>query len=295
MVELLFKIDEELKNKSGIYKIVNLVNNKIYVGSAVNLNDRFRTHKSDLKSNKHCNEYLQNSWNKHGEKNFIFDIIEFVENKNKLIEKEQYWIDKLNVCKRKYGYNICSQAGSTLGTKATDDTVYKLKYENPKSKKIVQCDLNGNFLKIWVSSRDIDRKMNYNSSSIIKCCKHKVSYAYGFLWFYQEEYNNVNFKIKDYIDSAKNNNTFKTRDFKVQQFLKNGQLLRVWNNIKEASGELNILEKGILRCCENNEKFHTYKGFIWKLVIESGEFKELLNSSPSFISKDELRKYKVVG
>lgn len=263
---MLFKINKKFKNKSGIYKIINLVNNKIYVGSAVNLFNRFKLHKSDLKNNKHCNDYFQNAYNKYGKNNFIFDIIEFVENKNSLIEKEQYWIDELNVCDRNIGYNICLQAGSTLGKKATNDTIYKLKYKNPQSKEIIQCDLKGNFIKLWISARDISRNTNYDSSSIIKCCKHKISYAYGFLWFYQEEYKNLNFKIKDYINYAKNNTTFKTRDYKVQQFSKNGECIKIWNNIKEASNELNILEKGILRCCENSEKFHTYKGYIWKLV-----------------------------
>jgi hypothetical protein len=44
---------------------------------------------------------LQNAWNKYGEDNFYFSVLELVPDKDKLIEREQYWIDKLNACDRK--------------------------------------------------------------------------------------------------------------------------------------------------------------------------------------------------
>ena len=87
---------KDLKNKSGIYQIRNLVNNKIYVGSASDFYERKSQHFSLLKYGKH-NQKLQNSYNKYGKDNFVFEVIEFVEDKNKLLEYEQYWIDKFNV------------------------------------------------------------------------------------------------------------------------------------------------------------------------------------------------------
>lgn len=120
-----------MSNKvSGIYQIVNLVNGKKYVGSAVNLNSRKRTHFSNLRLNKHCNNHLQNAWNKYEENNFKFEVIEYVENKIKLIEKEQYWIDKLNVCNDKFGYNIAPKAGSQLGFKHSEKTLKKFLKRN---------------------------------------------------------------------------------------------------------------------------------------------------------------------
>ena len=76
----------------GIYSITNLVNNKVYVGSSTNINHRFITHKSRLRNNIHCNKHLQNAWNKYGEENFKFEVIEECE-EDKLTEREQYWID----------------------------------------------------------------------------------------------------------------------------------------------------------------------------------------------------------
>lgn len=75
-------------NNCGIYKITNIINNCIYIGSSVNIKSRWLEHKRDLIKNKHCNNYLQKSFNKYGLINFTFEIIELVENKNKLTERE---------------------------------------------------------------------------------------------------------------------------------------------------------------------------------------------------------------
>ena len=77
---------------TGIYKIENLANGKIYIGQAINIENRWKGHKKELKNNKHCNKHLQNAWNKYGKENFNFEIIEECE-EDKLTEREQYWID----------------------------------------------------------------------------------------------------------------------------------------------------------------------------------------------------------
>ena len=79
---------------TGIYKIKNIVNNKVYIGSAVNLYIRWHNHKSQLNKKKHHSIKLQRAWNKHNELSFVFEIIEECE-KEKLIEREQYYIDLL--------------------------------------------------------------------------------------------------------------------------------------------------------------------------------------------------------
>lgn len=64
---------------TGIYQIRNLVNGKIYIGSAVNINSRWRTHKANLNLNKHKSKHLQASWNKYGINTFIFKVLEYCE------------------------------------------------------------------------------------------------------------------------------------------------------------------------------------------------------------------------
>ena len=77
---------------SGVYKIICLPTGKIYIGSSVNIFDRWTIHKSGLRNNKHYNPHLQKAWNKYKENNFNFEIIEKVDN-NFLTEKENFWID----------------------------------------------------------------------------------------------------------------------------------------------------------------------------------------------------------
>jgi group I intron endonuclease len=79
----------------GIYKILNTINNKYYIGSSKNIENRWIKHKKKLKSNRHRNVLLQNNWNKYGPESFKLLIIEEVENVNNILNREQYYLDKL--------------------------------------------------------------------------------------------------------------------------------------------------------------------------------------------------------
>jgi group I intron endonuclease len=90
---------------SGIYKIVNNKNDKYYVGSSCNIVEkRWSEHKSNLNHNIHDNDYLQKSWNKHGQESFSFNIIEEVP-KDKLLEVEQKYLDEAKK-ERNKSYNL---------------------------------------------------------------------------------------------------------------------------------------------------------------------------------------------
>jgi len=106
---------------SGIYKIANKMTGDFYIGSAVDIKQRFKNHKSELKYNRHPNIILQRVFNKYGLENLQFEIIETVNNTNKLIEIEQLYLDNLNP-----KYNILKIAGSRLGTKHSKETRKKL-------------------------------------------------------------------------------------------------------------------------------------------------------------------------
>ena len=93
----------------GIYKITNLVNGKIYYGSSKDIEKRWRIHKNNLNNNKHHNIKLLNAWNKYGEENFKFDIIEEC-NETILLEREQYYLD----LKPDYNIGLKSSGGDNL-------------------------------------------------------------------------------------------------------------------------------------------------------------------------------------
>lgn len=63
--------------KSGIYSITNVLNKKIYIGSAVNIKKRWSDHRYCFLKNKHHNSHFQSAWNLYGESNFKFEVIEY--------------------------------------------------------------------------------------------------------------------------------------------------------------------------------------------------------------------------
>lgn len=79
----------------GIYTIKNLKNNKLYIGSSVEIEKRIRTHFVNLIKNNHSNLKLQNSYNKYGKENFIFEILETFDEieRDDLFTIEQKYID----------------------------------------------------------------------------------------------------------------------------------------------------------------------------------------------------------
>ena len=82
----------------GIYKIENLINGKVYIGQSINTSARWLAHKEVLSMPSHAYELkkpLYKDMNKYGIENFKFEIIEECD-KEKLNEKEIYWIKKYN-------------------------------------------------------------------------------------------------------------------------------------------------------------------------------------------------------
>ena len=105
---------------SGIYHIRHISSEKRYIGSAVNLNQRWRQHKHELFKNKHSNPKLQNAWNKYGSAEFEFSILSRVP-PEELITQEQIAIDLFQP-----EYNICKTAGSTLGRTMSAEARHKM-------------------------------------------------------------------------------------------------------------------------------------------------------------------------
>jgi len=106
--------------KSGIYKILNLITGKFYIGSAKNLFHRWKTHEWLLINNRHGNRYLQAAYDKYGPEAFQFEVLEYCE-LDVLLITEQHWINWTGCCNIEIGYNLLPIAGSPLGTKRTDE------------------------------------------------------------------------------------------------------------------------------------------------------------------------------
>lgn len=86
----------------GIYMIKNIVNGKIYIGKSFDVKKRWSNHKYELNKGVHVNNHLQRAWNKYGEQNFEFSVVEEC-NKDDLSNKEIYWIKEMDAYRN--GYN----------------------------------------------------------------------------------------------------------------------------------------------------------------------------------------------
>ena len=92
---------------SGIYKILNKTNNKVYIGSSVNLKSREYKHFWMLNNNTHDNQFLQNSFNRNGLENFVFEVLENCD-LDLLIERENYYINNYKSNNNDFGYNLAT-------------------------------------------------------------------------------------------------------------------------------------------------------------------------------------------
>lgn len=111
------RIFSDNKNKSAVYRWVNNIDNKTYVGSSINL--AVRLHK--YYSIKHLTKYktpIHNALLKYGFENFTLEIIEYCEEGINPTVREQYYFGLLNP-----EYNILEQASSSLGFKHSNETL----------------------------------------------------------------------------------------------------------------------------------------------------------------------------
>jgi group I intron endonuclease len=118
---------------TAIYAIVNQHTKDMYVGSAVDTKRRWRTHSSQLRNNKHHCQHLQNAYAKHGAEAFDWEIIEYVEDKNNLIQREQVWIDFF-----KPAYNKRTIADSCLGLKRSPESRLKMSLAQKGKKQSIE-------------------------------------------------------------------------------------------------------------------------------------------------------------
>lgn len=105
---------------SGVYAITNTRNDHRYIGSAVNMGDRWSQHHCLLRKGIHHSSHLARAWAKYGESAFRFTVLEECE-PEELVAIEQSWMDTLQP-----EYNTCPTAGSQLGYCHTDETRAKL-------------------------------------------------------------------------------------------------------------------------------------------------------------------------
>lgn len=121
-------------------------------------------------------------------------------------------------------------------------------------KAINQYDLQGNFIKTWESSLEIERRLGFNSANVRMCCKGKRFKAGEFQWKYVKV---------DKVQKYKGFNVAKR--IKVLQVDNAGNIIKKFNSIKHAALELGLSSTNVCQVCKGHQK--QTKGFYFKYSL----------------------------
>jgi len=242
--------------KSGVYKIINIINNRVYVGMSNDIERRIKWHKSRLKYKNHNNPILQRAYDKYGEKNFIFEVIEYC-SQEKLFEREHYWCTFLNSNNKKFGYNIAItniEGNSSMCKESREQgiKVRKSKYESWHSEET----------KKKISQAKIGKKMSDEArANMSKNAPHKKL-------------------SKEHIKILSN-----IRSKTIYQYdLESGVLIKEWNKVRDAAIILNICEDALSQAARKNRMSD---GYLWSYSkLEKLEYKTKLDKPIILINRE---------
>lgn len=239
--------------------ILNSMSAKVYVGSSKNIYKRWTEHKMDLRHNRHHNKYLQNSWNKHEEKDFFLYILEEVVPKREiLILREQNYLDLYKSYDKEKGYNINKKAESCLGIVRSKE--YKEDCSKRSKKRAVennywQGDKNPmfktNLFDIWVKKYGIEEAINRKKTMLEKLSKKSKG---------------KNIKMSK-ESREKSVQTLLKKIPSVLQIDKEGNIINEFESIRDAARKTNISRSNIASVLKGLSK--TAGGFIWETKKKS--------------------------
>jgi group I intron endonuclease len=146
----------------GIYRIKNLKNKKCYYGSSKNIEKRWRTHLNNLKNGKHHNIHLQRSWDKYGEHNFVFEVVEECD-KNILLELEQKYLDS----NPEFNIGIKSSGGDNLTKNPNKEDIIRRMTQSVRKRY----ELMSEDERKEKHSQPMDKNPNWKGGTSFKYCE----------------------------------------------------------------------------------------------------------------------------
>ena len=225
-------------SRCGVYCMYFLKNpNKVYVGSTkISGNPiesgngfwtRWRMHLYYFKRSKGHTLVLQEAYNKYGLDNIYFKILEIIEDKSSILEREQFWINKLN--SHVNGYNTNPFSDGSRG---------KVVPKNLWGKKVIQYDTNGNKIAEYATAREATRQTGISYKDIHKNCVGQLITSGNYVWRFEND-PFLKYRIIPKIDVRKKI---------IRQYSLDGNFMREFNTISEASRECNITLSNISMC-----------------------------------------------
>lgn len=241
----------------GIYCIKNKVNDKRYVGLSRNIETRWKSHKNRLNSGNHINTHLQAAWNKYGESNFDFIIIELCSD-DVIKDREIYYISLYKTQDNRFGYN--QTAGGDGIKNLNEDCADKISLGETLY-PVVKLDFDGNYICEYRNCRFAAEDTGLFTENIRYCCdkKGKRKTTGGYIWMYKSDYEQNGCDVEYY--------KILKRGTPVSQFTKDGQYIATYISMHEAERQTGCPFKNISAVCNGTK--HTCMGYVWKFADES--------------------------
>lgn len=187
---------DEFISKLLVYKITNIINNKIYIGITSRIKRRVVEHIKYSTDKSACTSYVHKSMSKYGLRHFIFEIIYIANNTEELNSKEEYYINYYKSSESIYGYNLT--LGGDRGIPNSDTILKKIASSNKV--KVAKYDLQGNLLESFNSIKEAERATGILDTDIHRCCKKK--YSRNRFMFQKFTSDSPLEKIEPYIDNT---------------------------------------------------------------------------------------------
>ena len=194
---------------TGIYKITNITNNKVYIGSSINISSREYKHFWMLDRGTHDNPHLQNSFNKYGPNNFNFEILELCD-ESSLIEKENHYISSHRSNIFEFGYNLATVNESRRNNYNTEVKIKLSKYNLIK---------NGNFT--MFSLTNIMTGKEYIFESLVDAANYLIENGFS-----KGKPTNVRMKISQCLRGLKVNNGHKNQSLRKTCYKHNFKIIK---------------------------------------------------------------------
>ena len=177
---------KDIKDYEGLYQVSNLGNVKS-IDKIIKRKNGIEQHFKEKIINKWNSNYAYVNLSKNGKgKTYTIHRLvaqAFIDNPNnypcvnhKDENKKNNNVNNLEWCDYKYNNNYNFKMN-----KIRDKLI-----NGKLSKKVIQYDMNDNLIKLWKSTMQIERCLNYKNQSISNCCKGKQKTAYGYKWKYKD-------------------------------------------------------------------------------------------------------------
>lgn len=260
----------KLPKVSGLYQIINLKNNKMYIGSAINLRRRIHKHYYELVTKTHNNKHLLNAFIKYGEECFSVNIFILNVDYKKLLQKEKEMILETDVITS--GYNMILDNANHF-SKLNTCPKHISNNRKKQSKPVFGFNrFTGELIYTCVSISEAAKQINDQTTNISSCCQKKLNHVKNVIWIYQKDYDpdykyifkhnaNKGRKFSKEHSEKIRQQTIKRKGKPVFMYDHSLMLIKEYNTVAEAERDNNI-NKDMLRYKLDKNKLHL--GYFWK-------------------------------